>query len=83
VGIHYGEALMGLVGTQKRLEYTAVGDSVNTAKRLQENAAEGQILISLAAAELVQDKVELQKVPAISAEGKEHPIEVLEVVNLI
>jgi adenylate cyclase len=83
VGIHFGEALMGLVGTQRRLEYTAVGDSVNTAKRLQENATEGQILISLAAAELVRDQVELEEVPAIKVEGKEHPIEVLEVVNLI
>jgi class 3 adenylate cyclase/GAF domain-containing protein len=83
VGIHYGEALMGLVGTQRRLEYTAVGDSVNTAKRLQENAAEGQILISLAAAEYVRDQVELKEVPSIKAEGKEHPIDVLEVIDLV
>ena len=46
VGIHYGEAVLGLVGSEKRMEYTAIGDSVNTAKRIQENAAGGQILIS-------------------------------------
>jgi class 3 adenylate cyclase len=74
---------MGLVGTQRRLEYTAVGDSVNTAKRLQENAAEGQILISLTAAEHVREHVELKEVPSITAEGKEHPIDVLEVINLV
>jgi class 3 adenylate cyclase len=39
VGIHYGEAVLGWVGTEKGLEYTAIGDSVNTAKRIQENAA--------------------------------------------
>jgi len=42
----YGEAVLGWIGTEKRLEYTAIGDSVNTAKRIQENAARNQILIS-------------------------------------
>ena len=36
VGIHYGEAVLGWIGTEKRLEYTAIGDSINTAKRIQE-----------------------------------------------
>jgi adenylate cyclase len=83
VGIHYGEALLGLVGTQRRLEYTAIGDSVNTARRLQENAAPGQILISQVAAERVTDLVELAEIAPIRAEGKELPIEVYEVVGLL
>jgi adenylate cyclase len=83
VGIHYGEALLGLVGTQRRLEYTAIGDSVNTARRLQENAAPGQILISQVAAERVTDLVELTEIAPIQAEGKELPIEVYEVVGLL
>ncbi len=41
VGIHFGDAVLGLVGTEKRLEYTAIGDSVNTAKRIQENSKGG------------------------------------------
>lgn len=83
VGIHYGEALLGLVGTQRRLEYTAIGDSVNTARRLQENAAEGQILISQQAAERVSGLVELVEVDPIHAEGKEQPIVVYDVVGLL
>ena len=39
VGIHYGEAILGWIGTDRRLEYTAISDGVNTAKRIQENAA--------------------------------------------
>lgn len=35
VGIHVGEAILGLAGTEKRLEYTAIGDSINTCKRIQ------------------------------------------------
>jgi len=82
IGIHMGEALLGLIGTDKRLEYTAIGNNVNIAKRLQENAQAGQILISRNAAQAVQDKVELKSVPPILAEGKEQPIEVYEVIKL-
>ena len=39
VGIHYGEAVLGWIGTEKRLEYTAISDSVNTTKRIQENCS--------------------------------------------
>jgi class 3 adenylate cyclase len=83
VGIHSGEALLGLIGTQERLEYTAIGDSVNTAKRLQENAAKGQILISRESAQHVAGRVELKEVPPIEAEGKQQPIPVFEVLGLI
>jgi class 3 adenylate cyclase len=83
MGIHFGEALLGLVGTHRRLEYTAIGDSVNTARRLQENAAEGQILISQEAAARVADLLEFGEVSPIEAKGKEHPIEVFEVLGLL
>ncbi len=82
VGIHSGEALLGLVGTQQRLEYTAIGDSVNTAKRLQENALPGQILISRVAAEPIKIALQLKEMPPVMAEGKEQPIEVYELLGL-
>jgi PAS domain S-box-containing protein len=82
IGIHTGEALLGLIGTDKRLEYTAIGNNVNIAKRLQENAQPGQILISKDVAEIVEDQVELQTVAPIVAEGKEVPLEVFEVLQL-
>jgi class 3 adenylate cyclase len=82
IGVHCGEALLGLIGTQKRLEYTAIGDSVNIAKRLQENAVGGQILISREAAARLGDSVEVREVPPIRLEGREQPIPVLEVVRL-
>jgi adenylate cyclase len=82
IGIHTGEALLGLIGTDKRLEYTAIGDNVNIAKRLQENAQPGQILVSENIARVVENDVELRSVPPLLAEGKEQPIEVFEVVKL-
>ncbi len=81
-GIHFGEAVLGLVGTEKRLDYTAIGDSVNTARRLQENASPGQILISRVAAERILDHARLQPVPPLRLEGKESPVEVMELVGL-
>jgi len=82
VGIHYGDAVLGLVGTEKKFDYTAIGDSVNTAKRIQENANAGEILISKEAYENVKDKVEVRQVAPLNAKGKSHPIEVFEVLNL-
>jgi adenylate cyclase len=82
VGLHFGEALLGLVGTQQRIEYTAIGDSVNTARGLQESAAENQILISLEAAERVSNVIEVARVAPIRLEGKEQPVQVYELLGL-
>ena len=82
VGIHVGEGLLGLVGTPQRLDYTAIGDSVNTAKRIQENAEPDQILISAEAKKLLGKKVELKAAEAIDAKGKKEPVKVFELVGL-
>lgn len=83
VGIHVGEGLLGLVGTRKRLDYTAIGDSVNTAKRLQENAVPDQILLSGAAEERLRGVADLRPVSPIQAHGKEHPVSAFELVGLL
>lgn len=82
VGIHYGDAVLGLIGTEKRLEYTAIGDSVNTTKRLQENAARNQIVISQAAYERVQDCVDVRPMEPMTVKGKRESIPVYEVLGL-
>ncbi|MCQ3938219.1 MAG: hypothetical protein DPW18_14400 [Chloroflexi bacterium] len=82
VGIHTGEAVLGLIGTEKRLEYTAISDSVNTAKRIQENSARNQILISRDAFERVQKHVDAKPHANMNMKGKTQPIEVFEVVGL-
>ena len=82
VGIHYGDAVLGLIGTEKRLEYTAISDSVNTAKRIQENSAKNQILISRAAYERVKDDIKVKPHAEMPVKGKSYPLEVFEVLEL-
>ena len=82
VGIHYGEAVLGWIGTEKRLEYTAISDSVNTTKRIQENCSRNQILISAEAYERVKDEISAQLFTPLSVKGKAQPLEVYEVSGI-
>jgi adenylate cyclase len=82
VGIHVGDAVLGLVGTEKRLDYTAIGDSVNIARRIQENAGAGQILISKHAYERVSSHVVAGEVFPLRAYGKKDPVVVVEINSI-
>ncbi len=82
VGICTGEAVVGNVGAVDRMEYTAIGDSVNVAKRLQENAASGQIILSRSTWELVEGQVRAEPLPPITVKGRRNPVEVFELLDL-
>jgi PAS domain S-box-containing protein len=82
IGITVGDAVVGNIGTAERLDYTAIGQSVNLARRLQETAAPGQILLTRTAYRHVQKHVEARSLPSIHAEGISEPIEVCELLGL-
>jgi class 3 adenylate cyclase len=82
VGINAGDAVVGNIGTEQQRNYTAIGDAVNYAKRLQENAKGGQILISEAAYRHVDDFVEVIQLPPLQVKGRSTPEIVYEVVSL-
>lgn len=70
VGVNVGPAVVGNVGCEFRMDYTAIGDTVNTAARLEANAKKGQVLISDALYERVKDRVEVEEVGEIPLKGK-------------
>ena len=82
VGISLGEAVVGNVGTRQRLDYTAIGQSVNLARRLQETAAPGQVLISDAVYQHARDYVEARPLPPVEIEGIGGPITAYELLGL-
>jgi adenylate cyclase len=82
IGISTGETVAGTVGTDDRMEYTVVGDSVNVAARLESTAKPMQILISARTWRDVKDAVKARPLGVVRVRGKEEEIEVYEVLQL-
>ena len=70
IGVNCGNAVVGNIGCEFRMDYTAIGDTVNTAARLESNAKRGQILISEEVYEAVKDRVEVTAIGEIPLKGK-------------
>jgi adenylate cyclase len=62
IGIDTGMAVLGNVGSEERKEFTALGEPLNYAKKLQESAEKGEIIISEATYERVKDRFEVERV---------------------
>jgi class 3 adenylate cyclase len=83
IGINSGEMISGNIGsaTLKRLDYTVIGDAVNTAQRLQSAAKENQITISETSYEKIKESFNCQKVGEVSLKNKTHPLVIYEVLD--
>ncbi len=79
IGLHTGEATIGYIGSDKRSEYTAIGDTVNLAARLQSNASGGQILMSDATAEACGNRIPFTEREPLTVKNRVQPVNVLEV----
>ena len=83
IGINSGEMISGNIGSAnlRRLDYTVIGDTVNTAQRLQSTAKEGQIIISEDSYKIVKDSFHCEKIGEVSLKHKEKPVTIYEVVD--
>jgi class 3 adenylate cyclase/FixJ family two-component response regulator len=83
IGINSGEMISGNIGsaTLKRLDYTVIGDTVNTAQRLQSVAGPGQILINAKCYEQIKESFRFEKVGEVVLKNKSNPETVYNVLD--
>jgi len=80
IGVHTGEAVVGNIGAARAMNYTVIGDAVNVAKRLQEYAAPGQILITDRVLAALGDSVRAHSLGMVQAKGRQQPVAVYAVL---
>lgn len=83
IGVNCGNAVVGNIGCEYRMDYTAIGDTVNTAARLESNAKPGQILISQDVYEAVKERVKVTEIGEIPLKGKRKGVFVYQVDQVL
>lgn len=82
IGVATGPAIIGNVGTSDLFNYTAIGDTVNLAQRLQVTAEPGEILMQKSTYEIVAEKIKAEPLEPISVRGREQLVEVYRFTGL-
>jgi adenylate cyclase len=74
IGVNCGDAVVGNIGCEHRMDYTAIGDTVNTAARLEGKAGRGQILISEAVYRALEGRIDASEIGVIPLKGKTNDV---------
>ena len=82
VGVHCGEAIVGNLGPSFRKDYTAIGDTVNTAARLESKAERSQVLLSRDVVDALGDRIEVVSIGEVPLKGKSIPLELFELTGV-
>nr|WP_288542428.1 adenylate/guanylate cyclase domain-containing protein [uncultured Faecalibacillus sp.] len=83
VGVNCGEAIIGNMGSEHRVEFAAIGDTVNTASRLEGVAKAGQVIISKKVYDRLKGRIDVTWLGNVSLKGKAKEVEIYQVNGLI
>jgi class 3 adenylate cyclase len=81
IGINTGTVIAGNIGSERRADYTVIGDEVNIAQRFESNAGPGQILITGATYELVKKWVDVRELGVLRVSGKQEGVAAFDVLR--
>jgi PAS domain S-box-containing protein len=79
IGMHTGPLVAGNLGSDRRMDYSVIGDTVNVAARLEGIAGPGEVVITKATKDLLSDGFKLEHRDAVKVKGKAEPIDIFNV----
>ncbi|HVO31184.1 MAG TPA: adenylate/guanylate cyclase domain-containing protein [bacterium] len=83
IGIHTGEAVVGRIGSPRKKDYTAIGDTVNVAARVQGVAAGGEVLITGATLSRIEGKARTELIDPVALKGKSRAVAIHRVLSML
>ncbi len=83
IGMNSGPLVAGNLGSQSRMDYSIIGDTVNVAARLEGIAKGGEVIINHTTRDLLGDHFKLEELTPVKVKGKEKPLPIFKVLKLV